>query len=522
MKDIPFNMKDIPFKVLSTEAYIIYLRKSRADSPDESVEEVLAKHERMLQELAERELGGRIPEHCIFREVVSGETIEERPEVNKVLSLIENPAVKMVLVVEPARLSRGDLEDCGKIVNAFRYSNTKVMTLQMTYDLTNKMHRKFFEQELMRGNDFLEYTKEILLRGRILSVQKGNYIGNTAPFGFDKAMIDDNPSLKPNDDADVVRLVFDMYVNQGKTYLQIARHLDSIGVKPLKSEIWEKSSIRFMLKNVHYVGLVKFGEHKTEKIYENGELVKKRNMPADAEDVIIAQGRHRAIVTQEIFDAAQEKMNNNPRTKWDSPLKNPLAGVFFCSKCGRAMAQHPYKHARDRYECRNRNGCGSKSTYMDEVIDAVIFALEHEQLPELETKLKNNDGDSFVIQQRQLKKMTEELESLQAQELKQYELLEKGIYSEDKFIERNKAIHAEMDVLKSRIFEAKKVLPKEVDYQKKIVTLKKAIAGLRDDSISIEAKNKLVKSIVKRIDYEYLGWEGKGKVRYKLYIQLLV
>ena len=89
-------LDDIPYNVLSTEAYIIYLRKSRADSPDESVEEVLAKHEQMLQELAERELGGRIPENCIIREIVSGETIEERPGVNKVLALIENPAVKMV------------------------------------------------------------------------------------------------------------------------------------------------------------------------------------------------------------------------------------------------------------------------------------------------------------------------------------------------------------------------------------------------------------------------------------------
>lgn len=515
-------MDQIPFNVLSTEAYIIYLRKSRQDDPNESVEEVLAKHEKDLQELAERELGGRIPESCIFREIVSGETIEERPEMQKVLALIENPAVKMVLVVNPSRLSRGDLLDCGKIVNAFRYSSTKVMTMQMTYDLSNKMHRKFFEQELMRGNDYLEFTKEILLAGRIRSVKSGNYIGNIPPFGYDKAMIDDNPSLKPNDEAEAVRLVFDMYVNQGKTYLQIARHLDSIGVKPRKGDIWEKSSIRAMLKNVHYAGLVKFGEHRTERVYENGELIKKRNMPANSEEVIIAPGRHQAIITQEIFDKAQEKMDNNPRAKWDMPLTNPLSGVLFCYHCGKAIARHPYKNARDRYECRNRNGCGSKSTYMDEVIEAVIFALEHEQLPELETSLKNDDGNAFMIQQKQLKKMNEELEALQAQELKQYEFLEKGIYSEDKFLERNKAIHAEMDAMKSRIFEAKKVLPKQVDYEKKIVTLKNAIAGLRDDSISIEAKNKLIKAIVKRIDYEYQGWEGKGKVKYRLHIQLLI
>ena len=515
-------LKKIPFNVLSSEAYIIYLRKSRADNPDESVEEVLAKHETMLQELAERELGGRIPEKCIYREVVSGETIEERPEINRVLELIANPAVKMVLVVEPARLSRGDLEDCGKIVNAFRYSNTKVMTLQMTYDLQNKMHRKFFEQELMRGNDFLEYTKEILLRGRILSVQKGNYIGNIAPFGYDKTIIDDGPSLKPNDDADAVRLAFDMYVNQGKTYLEIARHLDSIGVKPMRGEIWEKSSIRKMLSNVHYVGKVKFGEHKTEKVYSDGKLVKQRNMPSDPDEVIIAQGKHLPLVTQDIFDKAQEMLNNNPRAKWDAPLKNVLAGLMFCSKCGKAIAQHPYKKARDRYNCANRNGCGSKSAPVDEVIEAVIFALENEELPNLEVKLKNDDGKSYVIQQKQIKKMKEELEEMIEQEQNQYILLEKKIYTEEIFLQRNKALNAEMEELKTRIFEASKILPKEVDYEGKILTLKKAISALRDDSISVEAKNKLLKTIIKRIDYEYIAWEGKGQVKYKLHIELLV
>ena len=518
------ELVDLPYNVLSTEAYIIYLRKSRADSPEESVEEVLAKHEQMLQELAERELGGRIPENCIFREVVSGETIEERPEVNKVLSLIENPAVKMVLVVEPARLSRGDLEDCGKIVNAFRYSSTKVMTLQMTYDLQNKMHRKFFEQELLRGNDFLEYTKEILLRGRILSVQKGNYIGNHAPFGYDKTADDIGPTLKPNDDAETVRLIFDMYVNQDKTYLQIARHLDSIGVKPMRGDIWEKSSIRNMLKNVHYAGYVKFGTHKTEKVYENGQLIKKRSMPADPDEVIIAKGRQIPLVTQDIFDRAQEKMDNNPRTKWDAPLKNPLAGLIFCAMCNRNMLQRPYKHARTRLYCKVVKGyhCGTKSAPLDEVVEAVIDALENEQLPELEARLKNNAGNSFAIQQKQLKRLREELDELKQQETQQYILLEKRIYSEDVFLQRNSALHAEMDAIKSKIFEVNKVMPKEVDYGEKIVKLKDAIAGLRDEHISIEAKNKLLKAIVKRIDYKYLRYEGKGKVIYQLDIHLLI
>ena len=260
---------------LTGDEYIMYLRKSRADSPHESVEEVLEKHETILQELAARDLGGRIPEHCIYREVVSGETISERPEMLNVLAQIENPKLKAVLVVDPQRLSRGDLEDCGKVVNAFRYSNTEVITTLMSYDLRNKMQRKFFEQELMRGNDFLEYTKEILLRGRIAAVKRGCYIGNIPPFGFNKIIDGDGDStLEANEYAPAVLMAFEMYLG-GTSYLEIARHFDSLGIKPCRSEVWEKSSIRAMLKNRHYIGLVYFGRYRTEKSVENGEIVER-------------------------------------------------------------------------------------------------------------------------------------------------------------------------------------------------------------------------------------------------------
>lgn len=509
---------------LLNDEYIMYLRKSRQDNPTETVEEVLEKHEGILQEWAEKNLGGRIPEHGIYREIVSGETISERPQMMAVLDQLENPKLKAVLVVEPQRLSRGDLEDCGKVVNAFRYSNTEVVTPTMAYDLTNKMQRKFFEQELMRGNDFLEYTKEILLRGRIASVKRGCYIGNTPPFGYDKIVDEDGDNtLKPNADAQAVQMAFDLYVNQGKTYLQIARYFDSIGIKPYRSTIWEKSSIRSMLQNKHYIGKVIFGAHRTEKSYENGQLVKRRSRPVeDSDQIVIANGKHPAIIPMELFEAAQEKMDNNPRAKWDAPLKNPLAGLIACSKCGKLMAQHPYPHARTRIECRNRNGCGTKSTYLDDVVEATAYAMETVHLPELEALLKNGEGQAASIQRRQLEKMGKELIDLELRESRLLDFLESGTYTEDMFLKRSKLLHIQMENLKSKIFECKQNIPKEIDYQDKIVKLKKAIDALRNDAVSVEVKNKLLKAIVKRIDYEYIERLGKGKVRYKLHIQLLM
>ena len=508
--------------ILTNDEYIMYLRKSRADNPYETVEEVLEKHETILQELAERDLGGRIPEHCIYREVVSGETIDERPEMLAVLAQIENPRMKGVLVVEPQRLSRGDLEDCGKVVNAFRYSKTEVVTTNMVYDLTNKMQRKFFEQELMRGNDYLEYTKEILLRGRIAAVKRGCYIGNIPPFGFNKIIdADGDSTLEANEYADAVLMAFEMYVNEGKTYLQIGRHFDKLGIKPYRSKVWEKCSIRAMLKNKHYIGMVVFGSKKSEKVLLNGE-VSRRSVSVAEEDTIIAKGKHAGIVPLELFEAAQEKMDRNPRKKLNVPLVNPLAGLIFCYKCGKAMAQHPYPHARTRIECRNRGGCNANSTYLDDVVDAVAFALEHEQLPEMEVKLHNDEGKAASIQKKQLEKMNQELEELYAKEERQHDFLESGTYTEDVFLKRNKAVHAQIEELKSKIFEAKKNIPKEINYADKIVKIKEALKGLQDDSLTPEAKNRLLKAIVDRIEYEFIERIGKGKVRFRLHVKLLL
>ena len=505
---------------LTSDEYIMYLRKSRADNPNETVEEVLAKHETILQELAERDLGGRIPAHCIFREIVSGETVSERPEMLNVLAQIENPRVKGVLVVEPQRLSRGDLEDCGKVVNAFRYSKTEVITPNMVYDLTHKMQRKFFEQELMRGNDYLEYTKEILLRGRIASVKRGNYIGNIPPFGYDKVKRDGYNTLAPNENAPAVLMAFEMYVNEGKTFLQIARHFDTLGIKPYRSKIWEKCSIKAILKNRHYIGYVVFGAYRTVKEVVNGEIVTRKSRPNEPDEVIIAQGKHPAIVPLELFEAAQAKIDNHPRAHIDAPLKNPLAGLIWCQKCGRAMVQHPYKHARTRIECRNRNGCGSKSSFLDDVVESVAFALEKEHLPDLEAKVANNEGSAAKLQKKQLEKMNHDLEDLFIRQTRLHDFLEDGTYTKEVFNQRMTLLNGQIEELKQRIFDTRQSMPQEIDYADKVIKLKKAIEGLRDDNVSIEAKNKLLKAIVKKINYEFVAHEGKGKVRYRLHVFL--
>lgn len=479
--------------------YIMYLRKSRQDDPRETVEEVLLKHETMLQEYAEKELGGRIPEENIYREVVSGESIEEREEVQKVLLRIEDPEVKGVLVVEPQRLSRGDLEDCGRLINDFRYTSTLIITPMMVYDLANKMERRFFQDELLRGRDYLEYVKEVLKRGRENAVKRGCYISPTPPYGFNRVKIGRDWTLEANEDADAVRLMFKWYVEEDLSLGALARRLDEYGYVPPQGGQWCRWSIRPMLKNLHYIGKVVYNRKQSVTLLEDGERVHRMRLRPE-EDVIIAEGKHDGIIDPELFEAAQNRLRNNPKVWDENNLRNVLAGVLVCSKCGKVLIIRKSKIARDRYMCPNRPQC-MKSAIAEDVLAAVIQALEQAELPKLRAKLQNGDGDAAAIQKRRLAKLAKQLEELREQEDTQYELLERKKYTQAVFDRRNAALREKMEQCEKEIHQARASMPKNVDYAERIVTLEEAIAAMRDPELPNHEKNRLLRSIVERIEY---------------------
>ena len=497
--------------------YLMYLRKSRADNPDESVEEVLAKHEKLLQDYFIRELGHPIPEDCIYREVVSGgEDISEREEMRKVLARIEDADVLGCACADPQRLSRGSLTDCDLIIDKFRFTKTLVITPVMVYDLENKMERRFFQDELMRGRDYLDYVKEVLYRGRYQSAARGNVIG-APPYGYDKVKIGKDWTLEPNKDADVVRMIFDWYAKELMTPGQIVKELNRLMIPPSKGKEWSRESVFFILKNVHYDGKVIFGRKKTTVVFENGKKVTKR-LKQQPEDMLIVEGKHQAIIDHETFLLAQERIAGRgymaPRTS--STLSNPFAGLLRCPICGYAMAYHSGRRHKS-YNCKNY--CSKVLTPKD-LTNAVKTALLTVHLPELEAKLASGDGDSMVIQKQLVDRLEKQMAELKAQEAKQYDLLETGIYTNEVFLERNSALRVKISNCDNLLTEAKKNLPKAVDYEEKIVTLKAAVAALDDDTVPMEQKNILLKAIIKKIEYTSDKYQPHGVNDFKLSITL--
>lgn len=479
------------------DKYLVYLRKSRADGDHESIEDVLAKHYKMIQDYAAAKLGGSIPEELIYREVVSGETIQDRPEIKKVLDRIQGEDITGVLVVEPQRLSRGDLSDCGTIIRAFRYTETLIITPTKTYDLSDKFDRKFFEMELMRGNDYLEYVKEIMMRGRIASVSEGNYIGSVPPYGYDKIKDGKSYTLVPNSEADTVRLIYELWTKECVGTTTIANRLNALHIKPRKSDIWSNASVRDMLRNPVYIGKIRWNLRKTIKRYENGELVASRPK-SKKEDWILVDGKHDPIISDDVFEAAQKRFGNLPKVKAASGLQNPFAGIMHCS-CGRPMIYQPSNKCAARLHCAYQMRCGNRSATYAEIEEEVIKALHQtiEELRELSDKPEKSSSANKLI----VDSLKRELNALETQQERLYEFLEKGVYTTEVFVKRNAALSQKRQELQEKLAEAEAISNTVIDYKSKIIDILDAIAILQNDAATAEEKNRLLRAVVKDIVY---------------------
>ena len=196
--------------MLSQGTYAIYLRKSREDIEAEKYGEgeTLARHEKILTTLAEKR---NLSIDKIYREVVSGETISERKEMQKLLRDVENEKWTGVLVVEVERLARGDTADQARVSQAFKYSHTKIITPMKTYDPDNEFDEEYFEFGLFMSRREYKTINRRLQRGRELSVSEGKFVGNIAPFGYDRRKLKDAKgytlSINQNE-APIVKEIF--------------------------------------------------------------------------------------------------------------------------------------------------------------------------------------------------------------------------------------------------------------------------------------------------------------------------
>lgn len=502
---------------LTPESILDYLRKSRTDDPALSVEEVLAKHEEILDKWNAMHLGRPVPEENKYREVVSGETIADRPQIRELLLRIESPRIKAIKCADEARLSRGDLEDAGRLIKLLRHTNTLVIIPdnwggQYVYNLRDEDDREKFERKLKEGNQFLEYQKKIMNRGRLLSVQQGNFIGQHAPYGYKKKAIKEGKrtchtlEIDP-EKADVVRMIFDMYVNQDMGGVNIAHRLNMLGIKSPGGKMWEQPAIRKILDNEHYVGKVRWNFRKTITVVEDGEIMQKRPVSRVGE-YLLYDGKHDAIIPDELFAAARAKKGRNHKAKPDTKIRNPLAGLVFC-QCGRAMSLRTYKRpgkkpAAPRLLCDNQKYCGTTSCLYEEMLDRVRDILR-QCIADFEVRIKDDKSDSAKLHVSLIKRLEKKRDELDAKEIAQWEAQADPDPAkrmpDHVFQVLNQRLLAEKEEVRQALCKAYESMPEPVDYEERLHRFRDALAALDDPDASAAQKNRLLKACIERINY---------------------
>lgn len=513
-------------------AYCAYLRKSRADLEAErhGEFETLAHHEAILRDLSKR-LKIRLTK--IYRELVSGETISARPVMQQLLEDVENNMWEGVLVVEVERLARGDTKDQGIVAEAFKFSDTKIITPLKTYNPNDEYDEEYFEFGLFMSRREYRIINRRNQRGRIEAIKEGKYISGTAPYGYERVRLTTAKgfTLKPiPEQAEVVKMIFYWYAygevdNNGNHIdlgmYKIAGKLDDLNIPPSNSSSkhWSRHTIKDILTNITYTGKVRWQWRKEVKERVNGEIVKRRRKAVD-DNYMFYDGLHPAIVDMETFEKVQEILKHNIKTSvpGSKTLQNPLAGILICGKCGHTMMRTPPSGRRfESILCPERtcnNVSSSLALVEQEIINALQLWLDNYKL-DLEV---NNEQDKLLtnkikMKEAQLENMYKELTKLNKQHDNTYDLLEQGIYTTELFLERNKKIDEKIQSLDSDIAELKlninddKTLLNKREY---FIPQVQNVINIYYTLESIEQKNNLLKTVLEKVEYVKLTPNTKG------------
>lgn len=501
------------------EQYYIYLRKSRKDMELERGGEgdTLQRHEKILMDYAKSH---HLNITKIFREVVSGETIAARPEMQKLLSEVELGLCAGVLVVEVERLARGDTKDQGVVAEAFKFGNVKIITPTKTYDPNNEFDEEYFEFGLFMSRREYKTINRRLQCGRLMSVQEGKYIAGTAPYGYRKIRV---KSGKGNtleiipEQADVVRLIYSLYtkgeLQEDGSYkplgmFLICEKLDSLKIHPPKAAYWSYATVRDILGNPTYTGKVRWQWRKCVKSLQDGEIVISRQKDKNC---MLIDGLHEPIISDETFQKAQKIIQANGRAPVadNRVLKNPLSGLVKCELCGHTMTRvkNIGSHTYYAMRCPNRV-CKNVSAPIDliegKVLEALGDWLEGYRLT-WEKPDESMEDSALRLKQRAVNEEEANLERLKTQLSNTYDLLEQGVYSSEMFLERNRLLTEQINETTAHIDELRDAYEVELlslQARRDFIPAIENILELYDTIDSVRLKNELLKSVLDHITYK--------------------
>ena len=216
----------------------------------------LARHRRTLTELAEAR---SLPIGAIYEEVVSGDTIAARPQMQRLLQEVEAGQWRGVIVMEIERLARGDQHRSGHCRARLQIlGNPHHHAVQDLRTPTTNTTREYFEFGLFMSRREYKTIRRRLNAGVQAARREGKYTAGQPPFGYRKinSKAKKGGSLEPDPQtAPIVQNVFHWFVHEDVCISQIKkRHHRLLPPPPGARNQWTDRRVSLLLHNPHYAG----------------------------------------------------------------------------------------------------------------------------------------------------------------------------------------------------------------------------------------------------------------------------
>lgn len=494
--------------------YCMLLRKSREDIEAERAGkfETLTYHEQQLNRLA-NDLSIKVSK--VFKELVSGDRLDERPETQELMREVMRGEWDGVLARDIQRISRGDMIDQGTILNAFKYSNTLIITPHRIFDLNDQYDSESIEHDLMYGRRELNMIKGRFIEGKVNKSMEGQYLGSIAPFGWRKVVIDRKKTLEPDENHDLLVKMYEDVATWRRTPSGIANDFNAAGFRTIRGGYWDKKTVANVLKNPTNIGKVRWNQRKTTIEFDDNMQRKRVRRVPDENELVLVDGLHlgKSRVSPELFEQACHQLEIHSGTSEHSnkPLQNPLAGILVCSECGRNMYRtlapiHTGKHKGQKAERythprANRNDCFQKSSTVTEVISLLVESLK-EICNGIEMEIKENVNDKVDVTENRKNEAKKGLFEAKKSIDNLIRLAEKGLITDDEFASRRKDIDDRVVAL-NKILETKKDIKAHIKAQKGIkLKSEKAIKSLANYTGRAKEINEFLKEFIEKIEYK--------------------
>lgn len=268
----------------------------------------------------------------------SGKSIDGRPAFKRMLADIGNGLkVDYILVYKLSRFGR----NAADILNSLDYIQiygVNLICIEEGIDSSQTSGKLLISvlsavAEIEREN-ILEQT----MNGRKEKARQGKWNGGPAPFGY---LLKDEQLYVQDDEAEIVRLIFDKFINTNMGYVGVAKYLNLQGIKktphhPNAIEAWSAHYVKLILDNPVYFGKIAYGR----RVRERKKGTKNVYKTVYASDYILVEGKHEAIVTEEVWNKAHDKRVTSGK-KFSSRIGKDrihlLTGLLKCPKCGSQM-----------------------------------------------------------------------------------------------------------------------------------------------------------------------------------------